>query len=69
LDERQDLRQARPDDLDVALLAPGAGQEVRGRLFEAINEGPLIAEPRFGRRAGMPRPVAVRVFGTVVSVC
>jgi len=41
-------------------LAPGAGQDVRGRLFEAINEGRLIAEPRFGRRAGMPQPVAVR---------
>lgn len=42
-------------------LAPGAGQDVRGRLFEAINEGRLVAEPRFGRRAGMPQPVAVRV--------
>ena len=41
-------------------LAPGAGQDVRGRLFEAINEGRLVAEVRFGRRAGMPRPVAVR---------
>jgi hypothetical protein len=41
-------------------LAPGAGQDVRGRLFEAINEGRLVADPRFGRRAGMPQPVAVR---------
>jgi hypothetical protein len=40
-------------------LAPGAGQDVRGRLFEAINEGRLIADIRFGRRAGMPQPVAV----------
>ena len=40
-------------------LAPGTGQDVRGRLFEAINAGRLIAEPRFGRRAGMPQPVAV----------
>lgn len=47
-------------------LAPGAGQDVRGRLFEAINEGRLIAEIRFGHRAGMRQPVAIaRPSGTL----
>jgi hypothetical protein len=41
-------------------LAPGAGQDVRGRLFEAINEGHVFGDVRFGRRVGMPHPVAVR---------
>ena len=38
----------------------GRGSGHRGRLFEAINEGRLVAELRFGRRAGMPQAVAVR---------
>ncbi len=41
-------------------LAPGAGQDVRGRLFEAVNDGRLVAEIRFGRRMGMPAPVPVQ---------